>query len=125
MLRILLATQRPEALHSFMETLSSIPEVRLDRAASGAEALSAVRASSPHLVIVDCELPDVKPIDLITQLLTIDAMVGSAVLSPLSEREFHEAFEGLGVLCRLPMEPDGNDALELSAKLKKVLGQTG
>lgn len=125
MLRILMATARPEALHSFTETLSSDPEVRLDQTASGADALSTVRASSPHLVLIDFELPDFKPFDLVKEMLMVNAMVSTAVVSSLSDGQFHEASEGLGVLTRLPLEPGRGDAVDLLCKLRKVLEQPG
>ncbi len=53
MLRILLVTIRGDVVRSFIEGLSSDPEVRLELVTSGAEALSIVRAKCPHLVIVD------------------------------------------------------------------------
>lgn len=122
MLHILLATARPEAFHSFCELLLSAPEVSLDHAMSGTEALIAVRKASPHLVVIDSELPDFDAFDLVRELLVADAMIGTAVVSPLSEEEFHEASEGLGVLARLPVEPRGADAAELLDKLRRVLG---
>jgi len=44
------------------------------------------------------------------------------VVTPLSEEEFHEASEGLGVLGRLPVEPGASDAAELLRRLRTVLG---
>jgi DNA-binding response OmpR family regulator len=122
MLRILLATQRPEALRSFAGTFASDPEVSLDLSASGAETLSAVRIFSPHLVVIDFDLPDVDSLDLVKELLMVNAMVNTAVVSPLSEHQFHEASEGLGVLARLPTEPVKKDAVELLGKLRRVIG---
>ena len=48
----------------------------------------------------------------------VNAMVNTAVVSPLSDEEFHEASEGLGILGRLPNEPGMNDAGELLRKLQ-------
>jgi len=83
-----------------------------------------VRTASPDLVVIDLDLPDFKPLDLVAQLLMVNAMVNTAVLSPLSEAEFHEASEGLGILGRLPVKPGRGDAVDLLAKLRRVLGQT-
>jgi DNA-binding NarL/FixJ family response regulator len=124
MLRILVATARPEIMHPFSEALSADPRVRLQHVVSGAEALDAVRASAPDLVVIDLDLPDFKPLDLVSQLLMVNAMVNTAVVSPLSESEFHEASEGLGVLGGLPVEPGRSDAADLLEKLRKVLEQT-
>ena len=123
MLRILLATARPEIMHPFSEALSSDPRVRLQHVVSGADALDAVRASAPDLVVIDFDLPDFKPLDLVSQLIMVNAMVNTAVVSPLSDLEFHEASEGLGVLGRLPVVPGKGEAADLLQKLRRVLGQ--
>ncbi|MFA5110494.1 MAG: response regulator [Desulfobaccales bacterium] len=122
MLHIVLATARPEAMQAFAAALSSNPEVNLQQANSGAEALEAARASAPHLVIIDANLPDTAPLDLVQKLLMVNAMVNTAVVSPLSDDEFHEASEGLGILGRLPTEPGMEAASDLLHKLKMVLG---
>jgi DNA-binding response OmpR family regulator len=122
--RIVLATPRPEAWQAFAGALSSDPEVLLARVLSGAAALEAARAFAPHLMIIDSDLPDIGPLDLVRKLLLVNAMVNTAVVSPLTEAEFHEASEGLGVLGHLPAEPDRRDAADLLHKLRKVLGET-
>jgi DNA-binding NarL/FixJ family response regulator len=122
MLRIILATTRPKAMQTFGAALSSNPEVYLQYVLSGPEALEAVRTASPDLVIIDTGLIDAEPLDLVKKLLLVNAMVNTAVVSPLSEEEFHEASEGLGVLGRLPDAPGESDATDLLRKLKAVLG---
>ena len=52
----------------------------------------------------------------------VNAMVNTAVVSPLSDEEFHEASEGLGILGRLPDHPGMSDSGELLHKLRTVLG---
>lgn len=125
MLQIVLATTRPKALQAFAAALSTDPKVQLETVVSGAAALEAVRASAPQLVIIDTDLPDTAAFDLIQKLLMVNAMVNTAVVSPLSEEEFHEASEGLGVLGRVPEEPGRNDAADLLDKLRTVLGGLG
>jgi DNA-binding response OmpR family regulator len=122
MLHILMVSARQETLHPLAEGLSSDPEVRLEQVTSGAEALRAVRSGSPHLAVIDSELPDTGPLPLVQELLMVNAMVNTAVVSPLSDEEFHEASEGLGVLARLPLMPGEGDAAELLRKLRHVLG---
>ena len=125
MLRLVLATNRPKALQTFAAALSSNPEVQLKQVVSGAEALEAVRTFAPHLVIIDSDLPNTAPLELVQKLLMVNAMVNTAVVSPLSEEEFHEASEGLGVLGRLPNEPGEGDATDLLRQLRMVLGGNG
>jgi len=122
MLHILLATTRLESTHPFVRALLEDTQVRLDGAASAAEVLQVVRTSPPHLVIVDHQLPDAESLGLVSKILTVNAMVNSAVVSPLSEQEFHEASEGLGVLACLPVEPGTSDATRLLKGLRKILG---
>lgn len=125
MLHLVLATSRPESLQAFAAALSSDPEVRLEQVDSGSAALLAVSASAPHLVIIDTDLPDFPSLDLVQKLLMVNAMVNTAVVSPLTEADFHEASEGLGILSRLPLEPDAGEAPGLLQKLRKVLGLVG
>ena len=60
--------------------------------------------------------------ELVQKLLLVNAMVNTAVVSSLSDEEFHEASEGLGILGRLPNDPGMSDAVEMLHKLKTVLG---
>ena len=122
MLHIVLATARPNAMQAFAAALAADPAVNLQRVISGAEALDAAHTTGPHLVIIDADLPDTAPLDLVQKLLMVNAMVNTAVVSPLSDEEFHEASEGLGILGRLPQEPGMSDAGELLQKLRAVLG---
>ncbi len=122
MLRIVLATARPQALEAFVTALSSNPEVHVHPMDSGAAALEATRTAAPQLVIIDQGLADAKPLELVQKLLMVNAMVNTAVVSPLSEEEFHEASEGLGVLARLPENPGAPEAGALLHKLQTVLG---
>lgn len=122
MLDIILTTARPEAMTAFVQALLSDKEVHLKQLLSGTEMLAAVQASPPHLVVIDSGLPAANPLELAQKLLMVNAMVNTAIISPLSEAEFHEESEGLGVLTHLPMEPGPSDAAVLLQKLRKVLG---
>jgi DNA-binding NarL/FixJ family response regulator len=122
MLHIVLASARPEAMQAFAEALSSNPQVDLQLVISGAEALEAARLNAPHLVIIDTDLPDTAPLDLVQKLLMVNALVNTAVVSPLSDEEFHEVSEGLGILGRLPDAPGTSDAGKLLHQLRTVLG---
>ena len=122
MLHIVLATARPQGMQALAAALASNPEVNLHQVISGAEALEVARTTAPQLVIIDADLPDITPLDLVQKLLMVNAMVNTAVVSPLSDEEFHEASEGLGILGRLPNDPGVSDAGELLHKLRTVLG---
>jgi DNA-binding response OmpR family regulator len=114
-------TNRTESFGAFIDALYAVPGVRLDRVGSAASALDRVRTASPHLVIVDSSLPDAKPMELVRKLIEADAMMNTAVVSPLSDAAFHEAGEGLGILARVPDPPNAEDAVQLMQKLGTVL----
>ena len=82
-----------------------------------------MRTRSPHLVIVDSEVTDTDPLSLVREIISANAMVNAAVVSALSDHEFHEAAEGFGILCRLPIDPGPDEANELLKKLRSVLLQ--
>jgi CheY-like chemotaxis protein len=125
MLRLVFATTRLAAVQTFTAALASEPGVSCTYVSSGAEALEAVRTAPPHLVIIDSHLPDITSLELVRKLVTVNAMVNTAVVSPLAEADFHEASEGLGVLVRLPEEPGAGDAAALLNQLRTVLGGVG
>jgi hypothetical protein len=125
MLDIILATARPESLQAFVDVLMSDKEVHLKQIQSGAAALWEVGASTPHLVIIDSDLADTAPLSLVQKLVMVNAMVNTAVISNLSEADFHEESEGLGVLARLPEIPGAGDAADLLRKLRQILGPGG
>ncbi len=122
MLHILLVCIREEAVRAITEGLSSYPGVKVEVRGSGAEALQFVRLNPPQLAIIDLELPDMEAMVLVQELLTVNAMVNTALLSPLSDKEFHEATEGLGVLARLPPLPRPGDVAEMLRRLRQILG---
>lgn len=125
MLRILLVSAREEAVHALTEGFSPDPGVHLQVVGSGVEALGLVHDNPPQLVVIDCELPDRAPISLVQELLAVNAMVNTALISPLTDGEFHEATEGLGVLARLPLLPEPSDVAQLASRLRQVLGLGG
>jgi DNA-binding response OmpR family regulator len=123
MMRILLVSARSEELGPFQDYLAADPAVSLQLAASGADALRLVRSGSPHLVIIDHKLPDTRPLMLVTELLMIDAMTNTALVSSLTDEAFHEDCEGLGVMARLPVQPTAADAAMLLQTLIQLTGQ--
>lgn len=117
---ILMATARREALKPFTQALEADDQVMLIPAFTMQEALETAVRVVPVLVIIDQQLDDDKGLDLVRQLLRVNAFLYTAVLSDMDEAVFHERSEGLGVLMRLPMHPDGSDAKKLLSLLREM-----
>ena len=112
-MNILVVTERPIEIDDFLKPLKRMHDVKLVIAQNGAVALGEIRLTPPAFVIVDEGLQDFKPLQLIPEIMKINAMINTAVVSALSPEEFHEASEGLGILAPIPLKPNENDGLEL------------
>jgi CheY-like chemotaxis protein len=79
--------------------------VQTRRIESGHEVLAHIAETTPALVLIDTDLPDMGALDLARQLVSTNAMVNIALVSDAPRAHFHEATEGLGILAQLPIEP--------------------
>jgi YesN/AraC family two-component response regulator len=89
-------------------------------ATSGATALLQLQDSEIDMVIADEQLDDMSGIALVKEVVKINPLVNTAIVSSFSADEFHEATEGLGVLMQLPMQPHETDAEALLDVLEKI-----
>jgi CheY-like chemotaxis protein len=121
MYEILIVTQNKEALADFAQSLKA-SKVDLVWANSGALAMEAVKTRKTDLVVIDRNIADMAPLELIARLIVINAMINTALISDLSPHEFHEATEGLGILAQLPPEPGPDQAEKLLDRLKSIMG---
>ena len=117
---IVLATTRPEALAPFIKALADGTGQDVAIAPSGTVALEWVAAKSPALVVVDEGLPDHKPLELVREIMMVSAMALTAVITSMSEEEFHEEAEGYGVLMPLPTDPAAEDGVELAKRMSGI-----
>ena len=90
------------------------------RAASGNQALETLRKTPADLVVVDEDLGDMPGLTFVERLVAVNPMINCALVSSLSEKAYHEASEGLGILMQLPTEPDRGDAERLMAHLNQI-----
>lgn len=86
----------------------------------GGAVLDAVRTGGLQLVVIDEGLPDGDPIPLVMEVVMVDALINTAVISSLPDSEFHDKSEGLGVLCALPAAPGRADGEALVQQAKRV-----
>ncbi len=117
-MKILLVSPSPAGSAPFASSLAAELGASLARAAGGEEALRLVASEKPALVILDEQIRDMEALEFIRRVLMVDAFINLAVITAMSEEEFHQAYEGLGVLAKLPPRPGAGEAKELAEKLR-------
>lgn len=93
---------------------------KVDTADSGKTALAEIEQGSHRLMIADEKLPDMSGKTLVEKSVARNPMMDCVAVSTLSEEDFHEAFEGMGVLMQFPPEPDPTDVQKLLSHLDKI-----
>jgi two-component SAPR family response regulator len=121
MITILLAGAGKDALSELASGFKAFPEIKLSRVDSCKKAFQLISEKSVDLVIVDETIDDLSGIGFAEKLVSVSPMTHCSVVSPLSENDFQEATEGLGVLMQLPPRPDKNQAKRVVEHLTTVL----
>ena len=110
---IILISERQNQLSDFINALQKDGEVYILTAATFEEAIQMVARQVPALIVVDEQVGNLAGLDLVRLLMEVNAFINTAVFSALSEEEFHHHSEGLGILARLPIQPEKKDARRL------------
>jgi len=121
--RILLVSTERASLTDLKTGLEE-NDARVIWAESCDSVLSMVKEEEFDLIITDKTIADIKGLECIKKLISLNPMVNSAAISFLSPGDFHEASEGLGVLMQLPVRPGKKDAKKLLNHLKNILNLT-
>ncbi len=117
---ILIATEKQDRFSPLADGLKNQIDADIHWAESGNDALTAAKTLSPLMVIIDETLPDMSGMDFARELLKLNALINTALVSGLSPEDFHEASEGLGVLVQLPVSPGEENAEDIVSGLKSV-----
>lgn len=117
---IVLASVRPDVLASFIKGLADASGQDVAVAPDGKTALKWVAAKAPALVVVDEGLPDFASLDMVREIMMVSAMTLTAVITAMSEEEFHDKAEGYGVLMPLPPTPAAKDGVELAKRMSGI-----
>jgi DNA-binding response OmpR family regulator len=118
---IVLASARAQELSSFLGPLKQLKGCNLVIAPTGSAALEIVRTGAPSFVVVDEGLPDYSPLKLVTEIMMVNAMVNTAVVSGMDPEEFHEASEGLGILTSIPTAPGQKDGVAVAEVFSRFM----
>jgi DNA-binding response OmpR family regulator len=106
---------------AFTTELGNQSQMEMMETRSGAQALAAAQDKKPVAVVIDQDLGDMTGIELVVQLLQVNAMINVALVSDQSENDFHESTEGLGILMKLPPIPDEPAAVDFLECLSGVI----
>ncbi len=72
------------------------------------------------LVIVEEKLADTNAVSLVKEFVPLSPMTNSVVAGTMDKKNFHDTYEGYGVLMQIPLQPNAADAQTLEATLKKI-----
>lgn len=89
---------------------------------SGTKALEMMSDTSFKMLITDETLEDMSGKELIEKAVMQNPFISFAVTSSMSTKDFHDAYEGLGVLMQLSCPPRMSDAEKLAEQLGKISG---
>lgn len=122
MYTLLLVSPRIGDLSDFTPTLSAQPDITLHQVNSSEDALQMAREQNPHLVIIDQEIQDKNSLDLVMELLVVNAMINTVMITSMDAAEWHEKSEGLGMMPPISDPPTEKDALALLEAFRKMPG---
>jgi DNA-binding response OmpR family regulator len=119
---LLLVSPRVAELDEFTTTLATQPDITLKQVDSGKDMLRAIQEESPHLVILDQKIRDMDSLALVNELLKINAMINSTMITSMDAESWHEKSEGLGMMPPVPDPPTEKDALALLEAFRELPG---
>jgi ActR/RegA family two-component response regulator len=118
---ILLATQRFAELNAFTQALEADGQVMVICVTNARQALDTAIQVVPALAVIDEKIGPDDGLALVRQLLQVNAFIYTVVLTDMEEALFHERSEGLGIMMRLSLKPDGDDAQKMFSMLRALL----
>lgn len=122
MLRLLLISNNIESFSEFVRVLKEKDENEVLIAESGERALKIIKENAIDLVITDEEVGDMSGLDFAKKLISTSPLTNCVAVSSLSEKDFHEASEGLGLMNHLPANPGWSEAEKLLITLRRIKG---
>jgi hypothetical protein len=89
--------------------------------ADSLQAASEAATGSVGLIVIDEKVDDQPGLYIAKEMIKVNAMANLSLVSGLNPEEFHEASEGLGIMARLPPNPDAKNAELLLKNLNSLL----
>lgn len=120
-MHLLVVTRRVDELTAFARALAQGAGLDLRFTDGWANALAVAREMPPAFAVLDEGLENGPPLELARQLMAVNAMINTAVVSPLPAEAFHEASEGLGIVSAVPQRPTAEDGAALAQVFRRFL----
>lgn len=117
-MNVVIITDRRDALGDFAQGFGQ----DVEWSDSAEDVLGRASASAWKLLVVDAMMPGMDYKKFLMDLLRVNAMLNTVVVTDMGEDDFHEDSEGLGVLCAVPAEPGRDDGVRAADQLKLVFG---
>lgn len=121
MVHVMVVISETATKERLQESMGVLEEVDTRWVTSANEALLILKEQRFELVISDETLPEMTGLQFLNQLVRVNPMVNTALISALTPEAFHEATEGLGLLGQLPLNPGPPHLKELVSRLKTIL----
>ena len=121
MLNLLTVSSDDKSFSTLAAALAKHDDVTLFQVLSGAAALKSITDKTCDLIIIDEILDDMAGLELAEKVIKINSMINCAVVSTLTQDEFHEASEGLGILAQLPKNPGTAQAEAILSHLREII----
>jgi DNA-binding NarL/FixJ family response regulator len=116
MTKIVMVSAAHNRLAGFMEALQTAAGAPIQLAPTAEAALAVAQKSPPVVMVIDQHI-DRPAFALVKEIMTVNALIHTAVISEQSADAFHDTAEGLGILMQLPNPPGNADASALWKRL--------
>jgi DNA-binding response OmpR family regulator len=117
-MQVVIVSARKEALRDFAQGLGA--DVQWIQ--SPADVLGQAKGAPWKLLVIDALTPGLNYKTFAMDLLRVNAMINTVVVTGMGEEEFHEDSEGLGVLCAVPENPGREDGVQVVGLLRQLPG---
>lgn len=110
-----------------VEQMLARKKINVEWTGTGKDALSLLSNTSMpiDLVVLAEELPDIGAKALVEAVIIQSPFTHCAVAGAMGKKEFHDHYEGYGVLMQLSVTPTPEDAAALGTHLDKLAGMEG
>ena len=116
-MRVIILTNRQVDLDDFALGLSA----EIEWVEQSELVLQQASSAAWDLLVIDALLSNLDYKKLLMDLLRVNAMLNTVVITDLGESDFHEASEGLGVLSAVPARPTREHGIQIMGLLRQIL----